>query len=156
MATVFTNNSLGAVGLDTTDDGHVVIGAIGGSATLTPDYYGAQIAQIYADAGLGVVVTGDAPVNTAAPDVTGDAVVGVTLESDTGDWDGSEPIEFAYQWQQSEDGATGWSDIPDADTNELELLVGMVDEYVQCVVTASNEFGSATAESNVIGPIEAE
>ena len=46
MATNFTNNSLGAVGLYEAPTGHVVASAIGGQVVTDPDYYSAQIIQI--------------------------------------------------------------------------------------------------------------
>src|SRR5574343_1090171 len=43
---------------------------------------------------------GDPPVNTVAPDITGDARVGATLTCDNGTWEGTAPITYTYQWYQ--------------------------------------------------------
>lgn len=121
-----------------------------------PDYYSAQIVQIYTDAGLGVAVEGYPPVNDVAPAITGAATVGVTLSSDSGDWSGDGSIVYAYQWQSSETGSGDWVDIEGENTDELELIADWVGEYVRCVVTASSIFGSATSATEQAGPIAAE
>lgn len=153
MATNFTNNSLGAVGLYDAPTGHVVASAIGGRVVAEPDYYSAQIIQIYTDAGLGAAVEGDPPVNDVVPAITGAATVGVTMSSDSGDWSGDGSIGYAYQWQSSETGSGDWVDIEGENTDELELIADWVGEYVRCVVTASSIFGSATAATEPAGPI---
>lgn len=61
---------------------------------------------------------------------------------------------YTYQWQSSLDGATGWTNIGAATASSYTIASGLSREYVRCQVTATNDGGSATAASNVIGPVK--
>ena len=41
----------------------------------------------------------DAPLNVAAPSVSGKAQQGATLTAASGSWSGATPINYTYQWQ---------------------------------------------------------
>ncbi|HEX2214582.1 MAG TPA: hypothetical protein VHH12_14255, partial [Mycobacterium sp.] len=45
-------------------------------------------------------VTGLAPQNKARPTVTGNAQQGATLTAALGEWDGTDPMDFEYQWRR--------------------------------------------------------
>lgn len=95
------------------------------------------------------------PVNTKAPAVTGTTQVGKTLSSTTGTWNNS-PTSYKYQWQRSSTGTGGWANITGATSSTYMLSVLDEEEYVRCVVTAENAGGSASANSNVVGPMAGE
>ena len=45
------------------------------------------------------------PVNTLPPDISGTPQVGQTLNATTGNWSGTQPITYAFQWRRC--GASG-------------------------------------------------
>ncbi len=101
-----------------------------------------------------IVVLADAvagaPTNTVAPAVTGTTVQGSTLTSTTGTWTGSPT--FAYQWMQ-DDGINPPATISGATAATRVLAASDVGFNIFCAVTATNGSGSASANSNEVGPI---
>ena len=85
-------------------------------------------------------VSGDGPVNTAAPTITGTARRGELLTASPGSWSG-EGNQIAYQWQR--DGV----DIEGATGPAYTLTVADVGAVVRVVVTATNPDGSASRAS---------
>lgn len=106
-----------------------------------------------------VAITEPVPTNSVAPVASGSVSVGSTVSVTTGTWthQGGTVATYAYQWQDSADGSSGWADIGGATANSLTVLVGELTKYFRCNVTATNSGGasaSATA-SNVLGPVTA-
>src|SRR5439155_10350895 len=98
------------------------------------------------------------PRNTAEPKITGSAIVGSTLSATTGDWTGTTPINFAFQWVRcpTSGGKSDGSDcasISGATTSSY--VVGSADagKRLRVRVTGSNVDGSATAASNATATI---
>lgn len=96
---------------------------------------------------------GSPPVNTVAPAITAtvDEHGAITLEVDSGTWTGAATIAYTYQW--TEDG----TDIPDATDATyglwvLALMAGGIDTgaLIDCVVTATNDDGTASKASNSV------
>lgn len=82
----------------------------------------------------------EVPANTAAPSVSGDAVSGGTLTCDIGEWSGTQPQAYAYEWLR--DGVPlGVTVATYAVTNADQ------GHEIACRVTATNLAGSATATS---------
>lgn len=92
---------------------------------------------------------GDPPVNTVAPDVTGDAIVGATLTCTSGTWTGAAPITYAYKWYQ------GATPIVGANTNTYVTQVGDLGSVLICRVTATNAVGAADAASQGVRMVNA-
>lgn len=103
----------------------------------------------------GTAGAGAAPSNTVAPAISGTATVGQTLTTTDGTWAGDPTIAFTYQWQRSDDGATGWANITGATANTYTLVSGDATKYVRSVVTATNGAGSASANSAASAQIAA-
>jgi fibronectin type 3 domain-containing protein len=94
------------------------------------------------------------PVNTAPPVVNGSTVQGSGLTVSDGTWTGSPAPTFTYQWQRDVAGNGVFSNISLATTNAYTLVAADVGNDVRCVVTATNGSGSASANSNAVGPIQ--
>src|SRR5579884_2542958 len=87
------------------------------------------------------------PSSTAAPTVSGTVQVGHLLTATNGNWDGSTPLTYSYQWRVC--GANGGAcrDIPGATGNEYSLKSQDLGNTLRVVVTAKNSAGSASATS---------
>src|SRR5690554_705476 len=101
--TLLTNETASPLGLYDADGSYVVIGAMGGSAIVDPDMTSADVIGVYTASGSASASTPSAPVNTVAPSISGDAVVGETLTADPGTWTGNPEPTFAYQWNADSD-----------------------------------------------------
>jgi hypothetical protein len=95
-----------------------------------------------------------APHNTLLPPVIGTARDGEVLTATPGTWDGTAPIEYAYQWQRCDAGGTGCVDIEGADEATYELVSDDAGHAIRVVVTATNAGGTDTA-SSLITPVVA-
>lgn len=87
---------------------------------------------------------GNAPVFTVPPSITGNKYVGQVLSTTNGDWVGTAPITFTYEWKRvGQDVAIG--------TESTYTITSLdADEYITCTVTATNDFGSGSSVSNQV------
>jgi hypothetical protein len=99
-----------------------------------------------------------APHNTKEPVISGNPVVGATMSATNGDWTGTSPIDYAYQWVRcpTSGGKPDGSDcasISGATTSSY--VVGSADagKRLRIRVTASNNDGSVTVASNATATI---
>jgi fibronectin type 3 domain-containing protein len=95
-----------------------------------------------------VVTTPSAPSNTSPPTISGNAVAGQTLTANPGQWSGSTPINFTYQWRSCDQNGNGCSNITGATSPTYTLTQGDIGTTVRVVVTGMNTWGSAFATSN--------
>jgi hypothetical protein len=97
-----------------------------------------------------VISSDHAPVNTAAPQVSGTAKVGEQLSASTGTWTGGVK-SYSYQWQRC-DGSGGSCESVDGATARV-YGVRTVDagNTMRVVVTATNLAGSTNATSGATG-----
>lgn len=89
-----------------------------------------------------------APANAAAPVVSGNATVGSVLSTTNGTWTGTPAPSFSYQWRR--DGVAISGAIAATYTTVDPMDVGTA---IDCLVTATNSAGSASADSNDIAVI---
>jgi hypothetical protein len=87
-----------------------------------------------------------APLNTAAPTISGSAVQGATLRADPGSWSGTAPIAFSYQWRSCDAGGTVCSDTG-SDAPTYALGAADVGQRIGVTVTGSNTVGTSNASS---------
>jgi len=87
------------------------------------------------------------PVNLDPPTVSGSAIVGGTLSSSLGSWTGTEPIDYARQWQRCNAGGQSCEDVVGATGETYALTADDVDATLRVVVTASNAATSTSARS---------
>lgn len=84
------------------------------------------------------------PVSIVAPSISGSSVIGSQLSCSAGEWEGTQPITYAYQWLSDGDPISGA-------TASTYVTTGPVGAVITCVVTASNVAGSAPrAASNSV------
>lgn len=143
-------------------NGTAISGATGASYTLVSADAGANItlrvtatnpagSATATSASVGPVTS--VPANTAAPSVTGDLTVGSVLTTTNGSWSGTPAPTITRSWQRSVNGTTAWANIPGQTGLTYTTTEDDADYYVRCLVTATNSAGTASAASNVVGPI---
>ena len=100
--------------------------------------------------------TSAAPVNTVAPAITGTPTQNLTLsESASGTWSNG-VISITRQWYSNASNSTvGGSPITGETGTSYLQGSAVVGKYIYEQVTATNDGGSTTAFSNVIGPVAA-
>jgi len=86
------------------------------------------------------------PSVTSPPTISGTAQQGQTLTASTGNWSGSTPMIYAYQWQRCSSSGTSCSPVSGATASYL-LSSTDVNSTMRVSVTATNSVGSATASS---------
>jgi sugar lactone lactonase YvrE len=96
-----------------------------------------------------------APSNTAPPSISGGTFAGETVSASRGEWEGTAPISYTYQWQRCDASGGECANISGA-TGVGYILAGAdVGFTVRVVVTAANTAGSTTADSPTTGVIVA-
>jgi len=100
-------------------------------------------------------VTSNAPVNTVAPVLSGTLTSGQTMSVTTGTWTGQSPITYVYAWQRCTATASVCTAITGATRATYQLQGTDVLAYIRVTVTAANRGGSTTANSNLVGPVQA-
>jgi hypothetical protein len=101
-------------------------------------------------AATGVVSADKAPVNTAAPQVSGTAKVGEQLSASTGTWTGG-VRSFSYQWQRCDANGSSCSAVADATAKVYGVRTIDAGNTLRVVVTATNLGGSTNATSGPTG-----
>ena len=99
---------------------------------------------------IGTSTSFGVPANTAVPVVSGTLRGANTLTATSGTWPQVPTSTYAYQWQVSADGSTGWTSATGDGNATASYKVAAVDvgKYVRVAVTATNTYGSATAYSS--------
>lgn len=107
-------------------------------------------------AGLSVDAPATTPVNTVAPVLSGMPTTGSTISVTNGTYTGGGSLTYSYQWFATDpDGDIGLTPDINANSRSLPTIGGVPDgtRFVYCAVTATNEAGSVTTNSNQIGPV---
>jgi hypothetical protein len=87
------------------------------------------------------------PVNTVKPTISGTPQDGAQLTETDGNWDGTQPITFARQWQRCDASGAACADVAGATGTTYAVTSADVGATLRVVVTATNSVGSATAAS---------
>jgi len=90
---------------------------------------------------------GNAPAATSQPAPTGTTIEGQTLTASDGTWNGTQPITFAYHWQQCT--ATACTDIKDATGKTYVIVKADVGLRLRYHLTATNSVGKGSIDSNL-------
>jgi hypothetical protein len=83
-----------------------------------------------------------APVNTAAPTISGQPYVGKTLTATKGSWQNA-PASYTYQWARCDDKGNGCVSIGGATSSTYVSASADVGHTVAVLVTATNSAGTA-------------
>jgi hypothetical protein len=94
------------------------------------------------------VVAGLAPANTSPPKLSGTARDGEKLSVTSGSWDHN-PNSYAYAWLRCDSAGNNCGPISAQTNNSYRLVSADVGHRVQATVTATNQYGSAKASSNL-------
>lgn len=97
-------------------------------------------------------ITAGPPQNVAPPVLSPAPRIGGTVTADPGVWSPA-ATSFAYAWQYSADGRTGWVSIPGAHSASFTVTDLYSGTYLRLRVTATNSAGEATAFSGPAGPV---
>lgn len=100
-------------------------------------------------------VSTNAPTSVHPPFVEGSPVTGGQLQcsmNTTQDWQNS-PTKYIYQWQQSDDGVSNWSNVIGKTNSDLLPMNSLLGKFLRCDVIGSNAIGSGEAQSDVVGPV---
>ena len=124
---------------------YLVAGAVAGATAL--------VAAAALTSGPARALVQAAPKNIAEPRISGTPTTGATLTSTSGDWSGTAPITYAYQWVRcsTSGGKPDGSDcasISGATTSAYVVGSGDVGKRLRVRVTATNADGATTVASN--------
>jgi hypothetical protein len=87
------------------------------------------------------------PTNTSGPTISGTPQEGLVLNADKGQWNGTAPITYAYQWERCDSAGANCADVPGATGQSYTLGVADVAHTMRVRVTASNSRGAHSATS---------
>jgi hypothetical protein len=87
------------------------------------------------------------PANTEPPAVVGSAQDGELVVAKDGEWSGTNPMTFTYQWQRCDGNGANCASIAGATAKTYRVATADVDHRLKVQVTARNVTGSATATS---------
>ena len=117
------------------------------------------IGAVFGAAGSGQAASSaTAPKNTTEPSISGTAQQGQTLSANHGDWSGTAPITYHYQWQRCDAKGGSCAGISGATARLYDVKSQDVGNTLRVHVTATNSAGSTTANSNatsVVAPATA-
>jgi hypothetical protein len=95
------------------------------------------------------------PVNQQLPSITGTAQVGQTLTAQPGNWRGTDPITFTYQWLRCTSTGTNCVAIDGATARTYVVRTADLGRRLAVRVTATNVAGTASATSRVTAIVTA-
>lgn len=96
-------------------------------------------------------ISGQKPINIAAPTISGDVRYGQQLTAQEGGWESDTPPVYSYQWQRCNSQAINCINVAGGTSRTYLVLAGDVGSRFKVLVTATNETGSATATSAPTG-----
>ena len=102
-----------------------------------------------------IAAGGTGPASTKAPSISGSVTPGGTVTADNGNWSGTAPITYAYQWQTCDANGNGCKDISGETKQTYVVQKGDTDNTLRVRVTATNSAGSTAATSAQSGKVGA-
>lgn len=102
-----------------------------------------------------ITQSGTGPANNKLPWINGTATTGNTVSAENGNWSGTAPITFSYQWEICDGNGNACHDIAAATGQTYKLATGDAGNTLKVRVTAHNAVGSTSATSEHSGTIAA-
>jgi hypothetical protein len=99
-------------------------------------------------AGLAEAEPAVVPANTEDPAVVGTAQDGQLVSARDGEWSGTNPMTFAYQWERCNSAGASCADISGATAKVYRVATADVGNRLRVQVTARTASGSRTANSS--------
>ena len=93
------------------------------------------------------------PANVEPPVISGTAAVGNRLTASSGEWVGTKPITYAYQWLRCNAQGESCAQIRGATDNEYTVVEADVDRTLRVNVTAENARGRTSKRSAPTGVV---
>jgi hypothetical protein len=93
------------------------------------------------------------PENKEAPAVVGTAQDGELLAAKDGEWSGTDPMTFTYQWQVCDAAGASCANINGATAKIYRVTTTDVGRRLRVQVTAKNQTGSKTAAAEATTPV---
>jgi len=93
------------------------------------------------------------PKNTQEPSISGTPQQGQTLTADPGQWSGTKPMTYSYQWRRCTSGDNNCLAISGATGRLYDVKAQDVGHSLRVRVTAKNSAGSSSAVSNATAPV---
>jgi hypothetical protein len=109
---------------------------------------GALLATLASVVGIaGGATTANPPTVRALPSIHGTMREGSTLTAHDGEWGGTQPITFTYQWRRCPNASGSCTDVAGATAQTYVLAAADVGHRMRVLVKATNSAGSASALS---------
>lgn len=109
---------------------------------------GALLATLASVVGIaGGATAANPPTVRAVPSIQGTARQGSTLTVREGEWGGTQPITFTYQWRRCTNAPSSCTDIAGATAKTYVLVAADVGHRLRVLVKGTNSAGSASALS---------
>jgi hypothetical protein len=96
-----------------------------------------------------VAKAGSAPAPAGQPSPSGSAQVGHQLTASDGNWSGTTPITFTYQWQRCTKSTGKCVSLGGATHKTYDVVSADVGEQLRYIVTAHNSVGTGSMNSNL-------
>jgi hypothetical protein len=93
------------------------------------------------------------PNNTEAPGVVGTAQDGELLAAKDGEWSGTDPMTFTYQWQACDGSGANCANITGATGKVYRVATSDIGKRLRVQVTARNSSGTDTAAAPASSPV---
>jgi hypothetical protein len=94
------------------------------------------------------VVAGKTPFSTVRPTISGGDTPGSLLTSTEGDWGGSEPLSYTYEWRRCNANGDACTPIPGATATSYVVTGADIGSRIVVAVTARNALGAASIQSS--------
>jgi hypothetical protein len=107
----------------------------------------AVIGAVLGAPGRGEAAAQVVPANSSPPTISGAPTVGQILTGTSGAWTGTEPLQFAYQWQRCDRVGGACANITTATQETYTVATVDVDATLRVQVTATNTDASVSSTS---------